>query len=115
MKRKYKRCDKKIKMTRMPEKIWKENPVGWTGEGKRWTGNIWEEWRASKTETISQEVESRGEVSLVRSGKAMLIQDWMYLLYLKMYLIYIRQGNANSGLNVSTVSKNVSKMYLIYI
>ena len=38
----------KIKMARMPRKKQKENPVGCTGEGKRWKGNI----REDKTGTV---------------------------------------------------------------
>ena len=40
--------DNKIRMARKPGKKQKENPVGCTGESKRWKGNM----REGKTETV---------------------------------------------------------------
>ena len=42
--------DDKLKMVKKPGKKQKKNPVGCTGEGKRWEGNI----REGKTETVLQ-------------------------------------------------------------
>ena len=44
----------KIKMARKPGKKQKEDPVGCTGEGKRWEGNIREGLRKVKTETVME-------------------------------------------------------------
>ena len=40
--------DNKITMARKPGKKMKENPVGYTGEGTRWKGNV----REGKTGTV---------------------------------------------------------------
>ena len=42
--------DNEIKMARKPVKKQKENPVGCTGEGKRWKGNIREGSREVRRE-----------------------------------------------------------------
>ena len=57
--------DNKLKMARKPGKKQKENPVGYTGKGKRWKGNR----RRRGTENIKREppvFEFGGEVTLVR-------------------------------------------------
>ena len=56
--------DNEIKMARKLRKKQKENPVGCTGEGKRWKGNIREGSRESKTGTVLYEVEFCGEARL---------------------------------------------------
>ena len=58
--------DNKIKMTRKPGKKQKENPVGYTGEGKRCKGNIREGSREGKTVTV---LELSFEVTLVRVSR----------------------------------------------
>ena len=56
----------------------KENPVGCTGEGKSWKGNIREGSREGKTGTIlelSLEVKSRGEVQKTPTGSYGTLDD----------------------------------------
>ena len=44
--------DNKIKMARKPGKKQEENPVDYTGEDKRWNGNIREGSREGYTGTV---------------------------------------------------------------
>ena len=39
----------------MHENIWKENPIGWTGEGKRLKETMIEGWREGKLSEIFSE------------------------------------------------------------
>ena len=69
--------DNKIKMARPPGRKQKENPVGCTGEGKGWKGNIRERSREDKTGTVLElSLEVRcpckipdGRLSILNAGK----------------------------------------------
>ena len=53
--------DKKVKIVMEPGEVQEENPVGCTGEGERWKGNI----REGKTGTVLKLVKFGGEVTFV--------------------------------------------------
>ena len=56
------------------QKIWKENPVGCTGEGRRWKGSVREGWRECKTGPVSnarQKLSPRKFISEVRCLNAL--------------------------------------------